>query len=273
MSTRGQRYASLLAGLALLTTTAAAPNPNASEPTTVTQTADKCEPPHKPVPQLIKNLAPGVNAAEPNLGFKKLELAYFKCSRAYDRRLDEVVQQAQHYIESRLRSARTTDRLAIVLDIDETALSNWPELEASDFGFTVGDNCTLGPNRGCAFDAWIKLAQAKAITPTLALFRFALEQHIAVFFVTARREADQRADTIKNLTDEHYVGWTALYMCGPGVCGPDNKLVQKFKAEQRAKIEAQGFQIIANIGDQFSDLAGAHADRAFKLPNPFYFIP
>lgn len=34
-----------------------------------------------------------------------------------------------------------------------------------------------------------------------------------------------------------------------------------------------GFRIIVNVGDQESDLAGGHAERAFKLPNPFYIIP
>jgi len=29
---------------------------------------------------------------------------------------------------------------------------------------------------------------------------------------------------------------------------------------------------VVNMGDQESDLTGGHADRAFKLPNPFYFI-
>jgi len=28
--------------------------------------------------------------------------------------------------------------------------------------------------------------------------------------------------------------------------------------------------IIANIGDQESDLAGGFAEKTFKLPNPFY---
>jgi hypothetical protein len=41
----------------------------------------------------------------------------------------------------------------------------------------------------------------------------------------------------------------------------------------RREIIAQGFQIIANLGDQASDLAGGCAERGFKLPNPFYFIP
>jgi hypothetical protein len=28
-----------------------------------------------------------------------------------------------------------------------------------------------------------------------------------------------------------------------------------------------------NIGDQMSDLDGGFAERTYKLPNPFYFIP
>ena len=30
---------------------------------------------------------------------------------------------------------------------------------------------------------------------------------------------------------------------------------------------------IANFGDQYSDLQGGYEDRAFKLPNPNYFLP
>ena len=46
-----------------------------------------------------------------------------------------------------------------------------------------------------------------------------------------------------------------------------------FKAPQRAQIEAQGYTIIANIGDQPSDLAGGFAQQTYLLPNPFYRIP
>lgn len=42
------------------------------------------------------------------------------------------------------------------------------------------------------------------------------------------------------------------------------------RAGGRAAIEAQGYTIVANVGDQESDLAGGRAERAFKLPNPFY---
>jgi acid phosphatase len=46
-----------------------------------------------------------------------------------------------------------------------------------------------------------------------------------------------------------------------------------FKAPVRATIERENYTIIANMGDQPSDLAGGHAERTFLLPNPFYRIP
>jgi len=36
---------------------------------------------------------------------------------------------------------------------------------------------------------------------------------------------------------------------------------------------AKEFTIIANIGDQRSDLDGGYSERTWRVPNPFYFIP
>jgi acid phosphatase len=46
-----------------------------------------------------------------------------------------------------------------------------------------------------------------------------------------------------------------------------------YKTPHREAIEAMGYTIVANVGDQPSDLAGGHAEQTFKLPNPFYRIP
>ena len=46
-----------------------------------------------------------------------------------------------------------------------------------------------------------------------------------------------------------------------------------FKAPQRAALSAEGYTIVANIGDQPSDLAGGHSQQDFLLPDPFYRIP
>ena len=51
------------------------------------------------------------------------------------------------------------------------------------------------------------------------------------------------------------------------------KTVAIYKSHMREQIEKQGYDVVLNIGDQKSDLAGGHADKAFKLPNPYYFIP
>jgi hypothetical protein len=47
----------------------------------------------------------------------------------------------------------------------------------------------------------------------------------------------------------------------------------QYKSGTRAYIESQGYEIVANFGDQFSDLEGRFADKAFKMPNPNYYLP
>ena len=46
-----------------------------------------------------------------------------------------------------------------------------------------------------------------------------------------------------------------------------------YKSNARKDITSQGYDIIVNIGDQQSDLAGGYAEKTFKMPNPFYHIP
>lgn len=52
-----------------------------------------------------------------------------------------------------------------------------------------------------------------------------------------------------------------------------DKSVIPYKSSTRKMIQEKGYTIVVNIGDQFSDLAGGYAERVFKLPNPYYFIP
>jgi HAD superfamily, subfamily IIIB (Acid phosphatase) len=55
--------------------------------------------------------------------------------------------------------------------------------------------------------------------------------------------------------------------------GRDSSSVTEYKRHARIDIERKGYAIIANVGDQQSDLAFEHAERIFKIPNPFYYIP
>ena len=47
----------------------------------------------------------------------------------------------------------------------------------------------------------------------------------------------------------------------------------QYKSGTRAYIESQGYDIVANFGDQFSDLENGFADKTFKMPNPNYYLP
>ena len=89
-----------------------------------------------------------------------------------------------------------------------------------------------------------------------------------MFFITGRPE-NQRAATERNLRASGYAGYARLFMVPNGA---HYASAADFKAPVRAQIEQLGYQIIANVGDQPSDLHGGHAERDFLLPNPFYRV-
>jgi hypothetical protein len=147
-------------------------------------------------------------------------------------------------------------KLALVLDIDETSLSNFDAIKA--------DNFTFGTNS----QQEATLETGKAIPSTVELFNLAKQNGVAVFFITGRRE-NTRAHTESNLHNQGYDGWQQLFL------KPDasTDTTVQYKSGARANIESQGYRIVANVGDQYSDLAGGHEDVGFKLTNPFYFLP
>lgn len=202
-----------------------------------------------------------------NLAVFKQQLIRYRCTR-YDADLARVDRDAAAWIA---RRAPQVSRPALVLDIDETSLSNWEVMYHNDFAYFRGGDCDLNLPRACGQAAWERTEAAPAIAPTLALFNAAKAGGVAVFFVTGRREnAEESAATEGNLRKAGYDGWAGIFMRPPE---SHEASVAIFKSAARAKIEAQGYHIIANVGDQQSDLALGHAERSFKLPNPFYYVP
>lgn len=52
------------------------------------------------------------------------------------------------------------------------------------------------------------------------------------------------------------------------------KLAIIYKSEKRNEMVQEGYRILGNSGDQWSDLLGSPMpSRSFKLPNPMYYIP
>ena len=76
--------------------------------------------------------------------------------------------------------------------------------------------------------------------------------------------------TERNLRKAGYEGYIRLFMVPNGA---HYTSAADFKTPVRLEIEELGYTIIANMGDQPSDLRGGHAEKKFLLPDPFYRVP
>jgi acid phosphatase len=199
----------------------------------------------------------------PNLGQLKTRLvAYHDCQQGhgcYATDLDRQSDLAIAYLHRRVANAKAGEKLALVLDIDETALSNWEEEKKDDFGYITDD-----------WNEWVKEKKASAIAGTLRLYSEAMKHGVSVFFITGR-SAEQEADTAENLKTAGYREWAGLALRGPH---PPGQTVIDYKSGERKRIVDAGYRIILNVGDQMSDLRGnPQAELSVKLPDPFYYIP
>jgi len=146
-----------------------------------------------------------------------------------------VIDQARPYVEQRTANA-AGQKLALVFDIDNTTLET-------------------------DFHPWYELP-TPAVKPSLDLARYARSRGVDIFFISAR------PGIISSLTQ-----WN-LTSVGYPVSGlytrdlPDLfEEVSAYKTSKRAEIESRGYTIIANVGNNDSDLVGGHAERTFKLPD------
>jgi predicted secreted acid phosphatase len=153
-----------------------------------------------------------------------------------------------------LRRHLDDPRPAIVLDVDDTALSTYACMKAAGFDRAEAE---------CGAERTLP-----AIPQIRDLYRLARRHDVAVFFVTGR-STHARESTADNLRRAGYRSWRGLRLRPE-----DQPLSRKdgWKGRVRRAIERRGYRIVVNIGDQRSDLDGGHALRSFKLPNPMYVI-
>lgn len=192
-----------------------------------------------------------------NLDLRKQEIRAYVASGRYERDIATVAAQAAVWIQQRFAARTPDERLAMVFDLDETLLSNWQFIDDEDLG-----------GSDAVWDTWLAASKAKAIEPVRELYRFARNLGIDVFFLSSRRE-HLRMSTEKNLRAVDCGDWAELIMESEAW----KSTAAAFKTVERARLTAEGRVIIANVGDQDSDLAGGFAERTFKLPDPFYFTP
>ena len=94
--------------------------------------------------------------------------------------------------------------------------------------------------------------------------------HDFILSLSITRREHSREATERQLRSAGYSGWTGVVLKPEAFEDPS---VVTFKSAARAQIEAKGYEILVNVGDQWSDLDGGHSIASYKLPNPIYLIP
>ncbi|PSS33207.1 Acid phosphatase [Actinidia chinensis var. chinensis] len=180
--------------------------------------------------------------------------------RAYGIDIERVSKEAADYARSVELGEDGKD--AWVFDVDETLLSNLPYYADHGYGLEVFD--------GVKFDKWVETATAPPIKSSLKLYEEVLKLGFNIFLLTGRGEK-QRGVTVENLINAGFRFWDKLVL---RASEDDGKLATLYKSEKRNEIVEEGYRILGNSGDQWSDLLGSSmSTRSFKLPNPMYYIP
>jgi predicted secreted acid phosphatase len=201
---------------------------------------------------LVLLVAAGTAAAAtpPKAPASPAEIVAYHDSGEWAADTSRVIRRARRHLAAHLSDPKP----AIVLDVDDTSLSSYRCLKKVGFKRGKAD---------CSGNGTMPV-----IEQTRGLYRYARRHHVTVFFITGRR-AVMRATTIANLHRAGYQGRIRIRL-RPDQEAPGTH--DGWKSRTRAQITARGYRIIANVGDQRSDLTGGHALRAFKLPNPMYVI-
>jgi predicted secreted acid phosphatase len=167
-------------------------------------------------------------------------------------------------------------RAAIVLDADDTTLWTYDmEDAAMHFNFDP----TLQ-------DQWVQERRFPATPRMKRVVRAAERGGCKIFGVTGRND-NQRWSTIVNLNKVYGAGtfrprhyftkWTGVGKSQQPsyiTCAAAKCTTVEYKSQTRRHIQRDlGYRVLANFGDQFSDLAGGYARRWYKLPNPTYYLP
>jgi glycerophosphoryl diester phosphodiesterase len=179
----------------------------------------------------------------------------YRRSGQWGRDISSLVRRAKRDLKRALGRRRPA-RPAVVLDVDDTSLSLYACLRKRDFEPAAA--------RGCAVAGGLP-----AVRQTRSFFRLARRRHVAVFFITGRPEP-LRESTVANLRQAGYRGRWRLVM---RPADDSHASLVPYKRGARRKIVRRGYRILANLGDQRSDLRGGYARHAYRLPNPMYVTP
>ena len=201
-----------------------------------------------------------------------------KVSSPYITELTRLTRSVTPALTAACRTAqRFGIRPALVLDADDTSLWTY-DMEDAAMHFTFDPALQ---------DVYMQQQRFPATPGMVALANAAARAGCTIIGLTGRND-DQKTATLANLAKVGFTGYTdALYFTkwtGVGTsvqpsyihCAAVKCTTVEYKSQTRAYVQSRaggGYTVLANIGDQFSDLIGGNALAPIKLPNPTYYLP
>jgi predicted secreted acid phosphatase len=186
----------------------------------------------------------------------------------YAKQMRSITKRAEAMVIKAKRNYHGSAKPAIVFDIDDTLLNTYDYTLSAQFGYDPTENAK-----------WVEHAAFPAVFGMTKLLQTARKIGYHVYFITGRPES-QRAATRRNLKNDGY-GTPAnshLFLkqttppsylnCPSAGCN-----TIQYKSGTRKHITSLGYKILADFGDQYSDLLGGDAGHQVKIPNPMYYLP
>lgn len=188
-----------------------------------------------------------------NMDTAKQQVKNYYESGAYSKEVEQIVDDTI----DKLSDTNLSGKSAVVFDVDDTVLSGYEYTKSLGFGFTYP-----------TWKEWMMNEKLKAIPEVKRLYDWLIEKHIHVIFLTGRRDGECSA-TYDNLVKEGYVAFDTL------ICRSQyesNVKAADYKPAQRKALTENGYNIVACIGDQWSDISGEFTGIKVKLPNYLYLV-
>ncbi|MFD6555464.1 HAD family acid phosphatase [Streptomyces sp. NPDC058398] len=192
----------------------------------------------------------------------------------YAKDLARLDASAKRYIDQAARKAHHRHgKPAVVFDIDDTLLLSLDYEKKTNYTYN-----------SASWAAYVAQADRPAVFGSADLVKYAASKGVEVFYNSGLKES-QRVSAVDNLKKVGVdVNLDASHMFLKDAANPPaylgdcatatawNCTTVQYKAGTRKHIESLGYDIVANFGDQYSDLDGGYADKTYKLPNPTYFV-
>ena|SRR5829696_1085787 len=206
------------------------------------------------VPVLVGLLAGPSLATEPKQPATPEQINAYYDSGQWGKDTTAIVDKARVTLDKALKNK--VKKPALTFDIDDTLLSAYSCAKPDDFTRSAIAVCVV-------------TGKQTKIKQTVALYKYAQKKKVAVFLITARPE-NLRVQTVGHLKAAGLTGYKGLSL--RPIDDPSTSTQVPYKSGERKKIQGKGYTIVANLGDQKSDLAGGFG-KGFKIPNPMYTSP